>query len=170
MTELAESLRRVYRLPHDMVPCLGFNFLDLWTSQEGTLSLYAKNARADLLDLATSFRGENNSWGLLRLLERWVNKQPWRRAMPATFQLQLTSAPCACSKCCHVIWEPSQASTHAVSQLRSTRMLMARQPDMSIITCFYLTRYLPPCMSLAMQTFCTRMRRKLLGVIYSNHA
>ena len=63
MTELAQSLQRLYKLPHALVP-------------------------ADLLDLATAFRAgiDINSWGVLRLLQRWTERQPWRRGLPLSFE------------------------------------------------------------------------------------
>ena len=46
--------------------------------------------RPDILDLAVSFREENpNSWGGMRLLDRWFERQPWRKALPKSF-----ASPC----------------------------------------------------------------------------
>lgn len=47
----------------------------------------SNHSRPDLLELAIAFNGESkNAWGQMRILERWVQKQPWRQPLPKTFR------------------------------------------------------------------------------------
>ena len=79
LADVATSLQSVYQLPHSLVPHLVHDecYQCSWAS--------IHPPRPDLLELATSFRGEHNSWGQMRLMERWIHKQPWRKALPMTF-------------------------------------------------------------------------------------
>ena len=62
------------------------SWLDLVCFAWGCVSLMCTALRADLLELAIAFRGVDKSWGQLRILERWVDKQPWRTMLPQAFQ------------------------------------------------------------------------------------
>ena len=68
LADVATSLQSVYQLPHSLVPHLVHDecYQCSWAS--------IHPPRPDLLELATSFRGENNSWGQMRLMERWITQ------------------------------------------------------------------------------------------------
>ncbi|CAL1130239.1 unnamed protein product [Cladocopium goreaui] len=64
MKRLQSLLRRLERFPHTLVP-------------------------KSILRLIESLNGASSSWGPGRALENWVHGQPWRKALPLPFQIEV---------------------------------------------------------------------------------
>ena len=82
LNELANALARLRRLPQSVVPQLGYNTEVLIQCCFSWNPLWL---RSDLLNLAHAFYNEN-SWGQMRVLMRWTDKQRWRQILPWPFK------------------------------------------------------------------------------------
>ena len=84
LDELGNALARLRRLPQVVVPHLGCT-IPLLCLVRYTLFCFINCMRKDLLDLAQMFMNQN-SWGRMRALVRWADKQPWRKILPQPFK------------------------------------------------------------------------------------